>query len=322
MCLICEQLWRHPETGFNDLQRALVQACATEADHGTLPRFNPVDTVGSQHARANTDRGALVDALLLLERLNIIVVDRPLDAARKDAETDLLITTRQERLAVLLACPSPSLLGIDLSDPESMVAALCSDQAQLPDHASANQSAQRRRHLALRAVLDDPVVDPDPESDHGRYLASGAGRNQALETAHLAGLVCTVRRDWWTISDPAGNCTDIEFPVGRSQEHQAALVLLEALCARPQPQAPFALEDAEVVLRARLERLPWWASRYRTGRGSRRLAEAAAAILEQAGLLHPPIAQTWAPTPGIHSWRVTVLEQAPRAAQRSEGDDD
>lgn len=322
MCLICEQLWRHPETGFNDLQKALVQTCATEAGRGTLPRFNPVDTVGGERARANTDRGALVDALLVLQRLNIIVADRPLDSARKDTEADLLITTRQERLAKLLACPSPSLLRIDLAEPESMVAALCSDQAELPEHASANQGAQRRRHLALRAVLDDPAVDPDPDTDHGRYLASGTGRNQALETAHLAGLVCTVRRDWWSISDPAGNCTDIEFPGGRSQEHQGALVLLAALCDRADPRAPFALEDAEAVLAERLERLPWWGSRYRTGRGARRLAEASAAILEQAGLLHPPIARTWEPTPGIGTWRVSVLEPETRTPRHDGGHND
>jgi uncharacterized protein (TIGR02678 family) len=318
LCLVCEQLWRHPETSFNDLQRALVQSCAAEADSGRLPRFQPVAPTGREHARASADRVALVDAIRVLADWRVIVVDRPLEVIEQDDRADLVVTARRERLAALLAGPSPTLLDVDLDQPATHVPLLCADQAELPEHASASQRDLRRRHTALRAVLDDPGVTPDTDGEAGGYLASVTGRRQALDTAAAAGLVCTVRRDWWVVADPAGTTTDLDFPHSRAHEQHAALLLLAELRHRDDPAAPVTLEVATALLRAHLDRRPWWAARYRGPSGARRLAARAACQLVEVGVLQPASAEesagtemgavAWVPTPAIHLWQVRVAD--------------
>lgn len=309
LCLVCEQLWRNPETSFNDLQRDITQTCATEAAEGKLPQFQPVAQAGEEHARANTHRVALVDAVRLLLKWHVIKVDRPIDIAEQDDRADLLISARRERLIALQACPSPTLLNIDLTKPETHIESLCSDQAELPEHVSMREHERRRRHLSLRAVLDDPGVPVDSSHDVGRYLTSPAGRRRATTAAAAAGLVCVIRRDWWTVADPEGGTTECEFPRVRTQEQQAALVLLYELAHRQDPTAPISVELAAALLRKHLEQAPWWARRYRGQRGPGRLAEIACQQLADAGVLAPPTPEmnSWQPTSAIHLWSIRII---------------
>lgn len=331
LCLVCEQLWQHPETSFNDLQRAIAQTCATESEAARLPRFQPVSPDGSDRGRANVHRLALVDAIRLLETWGVVCTDRSLNAAEQDHNADLVITARRERLLALLACPSPTLLSIDLDRPDDHVDLLCSDQADLPEHASANQHDLRRRHLALRAVLDDPGVAPDTDAETGRYLASASGRRHALDAAAVAGLTCVVRRDWWVVADPVSSSNGPEFPHGRSHEQQAALLLLHDLARREDPAAEVTSAEAEQIMRGHLDRRPWWASRYQGKRGAERLAQAALTRLTEAGVLNSPddAEKDWAPTPAVHVWKVSLAEDGERTTPDSdpdfadhEGDDD
>jgi uncharacterized protein (TIGR02678 family) len=321
VCLVCEQLWRHPETGFNDLQRAIGQSCAAEAETGRLPKYQPVAPDGRNLAKAETDRTALVDALRLLENWGMITVDRSLDVAEQDPNADLVITARRERLSLLPACPSPTMLDIDLDRPHEHVDLLCSDQAGLPEHASANQHDLRRRHVAMRFVLDDPGVAPDSDTEAGGYLTTAAGRRNALAAAATAGLVCTVRRDWWIVADPHGATTPVEFPTGRAQEHQAAAVLLAELAARTDPRAGITADAAAALLQKHLDMRPWWAGRYRTANGARRLADQAIEQLIDAGIVYPSHTQPWTPTPAIHTWQVRLSEPADRPDRQAPGPD-
>ncbi|PKW18705.1 DUF2398 family protein [Saccharopolyspora spinosa] len=310
LCLVCEQLWRHPETGFNDLQLEIVQSCATEADTSRLPRFQPVAPAGREHARANTHRTALVDALRLLERWRVAAVDRPLDVAEQDDHADLLITARRDRLAALLACHPPGLLEVDLDQPDTHVSLLCSDQAPLPEHASTRQHDLRRRHVAVRSVLDDPGTDPETDGEAGGYLASTAGGRYALDAAAAAGLCCTVRRDWWIVADPAGATTDLDFPHGRSQEQQAAMLLLSELARRGDPTAAVTKAQVTALMRVHLDRRPWWAGRYRSPRGAERLAERALQHLTDAGVVHPSgmTPDVVTPTPAVRVWVLRIID--------------
>lgn len=311
MCLVCEQLWRHPETSFNDLQRALVQTCATESESGRLPRFQPVAQAGEGRARANAHRLGLVDALRLLESWHVIDVDQSLDIAEQDHRADLVIIARRDRLAALPASLSPSLMDIDLDRPESHVPALCGDQAELSEHASARQHDRRRRHTALRVVLDDPGVAPHADSDAGRYLSSPGGQRQAVDAAAAAGLVCNVRRDWWIVSDPDGTTTDVTFPLARNIEEQAALVLLQTLSRTGSEESDpeLSLEEATARMQQHLEEHPHWAASYRS-RGAQRMAKNAVNRLVEAGILMNagPVNGPWVITPAAHMWQVRVTD--------------
>ncbi|CAM5279286.1 TIGR02678 family protein (plasmid) [Streptomyces viridifaciens] len=320
--LVCEQLWRGTQATFNDLQRAVVQACGTEADAGRLPRFRPAAAAGEKLATAASHRLAFINALRLLESWHVIASDVALDLLEHDQGLDLVITARRERLALLIASVAPSLLDIDLDAPHTHVDALCADQRELPEDAPAKAHERRRRHLAMRAVLDDPGLTPDPDTEVGRYLSSYTGRERALDAAAVAGLACTVRRDWWTVADPQGHTTDLTFPHGRTLEQQGALLLLDVLAGRDDPMGWFGIEWACAELRRVLAERPWWARRYQGINGDRSLAEAAIGQLLSAGIVaaDPPPGSGWRPTPALHLWQVHISHAA-NAVQDTAGAD-
>lgn len=322
--LICEQMWRATQTTFNQLQRAVIQACGTEAATGRLPRFQPVAPAGHKQSTAAAHRMAFIDALRLLESWHILTLDQPLNTVEQDLGADLDISARRERLALLIASPPPSLLTVDLDDPDSHVATLCPDQTPPSDDATSLDTPRHHRRTVLRAVLDDPVLAPDSDSGPGRYLASWDGREHALKTAAVVGLTCTVRRDCWMITDPAGHTTDATFPRSRTVEQQAALVLLDALKRRDDPMAWFGLHWAAEALDGHLRQRPWWARTYQHPGKAKSLATAAVLHLHSAGLCagDPPPGSGWQPTPAIHLWQLSITD-APRphtAAQTHEED--
>ncbi|MEU2134893.1 DUF2398 family protein [Streptomyces sp. NPDC018352] len=202
-------------------------------------------------------------------------------------------------------------MDIDLDRPQTHVPALCGDQAELPDHASARQQDLRRRHTALRVVLDDPGVAPHSGSGPGRYLASTGGQRQAVDAAAAAGLVCNVRRDWWIVSDPDGTTTDVTFPLARKIEEQAALVLLQTLSSTGSEPSVSELSLAEATARIQkhLDEHPQWAASHRS-RGPQRMAKNAVRRLVEAGVLvKTEQADTrWAVTPAAQMWQVRVTD--------------
>ncbi|MFJ8676375.1 DUF2398 family protein [Streptomyces sp. NPDC093589] len=310
MCLVCEQLWRHPETSFNDLQRALVQTCATESESGRLPRFQPVAQAGEGRARANAHRLGLVDALRLLEGWHVIDVDQSLDIAEQDHRADLVIVARRDRLAALTAGPSPSLLNIDLDRPETHVPALCGDQDELDEHASDRQRDLRRRHISLRVVMDDPGVGPHADSEVGRYLTSTSGQRQAVAAAAAAGLACNIRRDWWIVSDPDGSTTDLTFPLARNIDEHAALILLHTLSGAGSEGADseLSLEAATTRIQKHFDEHPQWAASHRS-RGAQRMARNAVKRLVEAGILRDDGRKDlWTVTPAAQMWQVRITD--------------
>ncbi|MFF9483164.1 DUF2398 family protein [Streptomyces sp. NPDC014733] len=312
--LICEQMWRAAQTTFNHLQRAVIQACGTEAPTARLPRFQPGAPAGQRQATAAAHRMAFIDALRLLESWHLLAFDQPLNVLEQGTDADLAITARRERLALLIACPPPSLLPIDLDDPNSHVTALCPDQAPPPEGAPPVDTARHHRRTALRAVLDDPGLPPDPATGPGAYLSSWSGREQALNVAAAAGLTCTVRQDWWMTTDPAGHTTDLAFPQRRTVEQQAALLLLHALTRRDDPLAWFGLHWASDALAAHLRQRPWWARNYQGAGKARTLATAAVHHLLSIGACtaDPPPGTGWQPTPAAHLWQLSITN-APRS---------
>jgi hypothetical protein len=176
-------------------------------------------------------------------------------------------------------------------------------------------TSRARARDALRRIVDDPSVCPDSGVNAGvlPYLHTLTGRERALQAAASLGLVPTVRRDWWTITDPSGQATDDTFPTGRRADRQAALALLEWLttleCDHEQgPGGGWVIDEHAIaaLFEQIIERLSGWARAWQSSLPS--FARAAAGQLVTAGLLtveqtRPP---TWRTTPGIYLWQVNL----------------
>ncbi|MGW0817027.1 DUF2398 family protein [Streptomyces viridiviolaceus] len=310
--LVCEHLWRTPQSTFSELRRALVQACGSQTATGRLPVFQPVAQAGERPATAAAHRLAFNDALRLLQSWHMISTDQPLEVVEHDPEADLLVTARRERLALLLACPPPSLLGIDLDQPDAHADALCGTTATGMESSTNEPFGHQCRQEAVRAVLDDPGVPADPTTAAGQYLATPRGRDHALDAAAAVGLTCTVRQDWWTVHDPQRRTTDVAFPETRSHEQQAALLLLDSLASRPEPMAWVGPRWAADTIAGHLAQRPWWATSYRHRPAA--LTAAAAAHLLTAGVLTTAPGEGWQPTPALNQWQILVSHGTPTLA--------
>lgn len=308
VALVCEQLWRRPRITLRELLQAVAQVCAAEASTGRLPRFRVVASDGVSKREAQQDRQDIVDALKLLVAEGEISVDSDLDRAVADEHVDVFIAADRERLSTKFASLAPSLLGLSGRPVDGHVAALSAPSLPDADPATAADrlaGVEGRRLTALRRVVDDPSTDPGDDPGPIGYLMTPAGRERALAVAAALGLVATVRRDWWEVTDPSAAGTD--FPQGRRTERQAALALLAELPRRPEPVADLLLADIVTMLESWRAELPRWGASY-TGRLSA-LARAAAAELVVAGLLTvTDEAERWRPTPGVHLWRVRVRQ--------------
>ncbi|GAB3939269.1 hypothetical protein GCM10027614_21120 [Micromonospora vulcania] len=178
-----------------------------------------------------------------------------------------------------------------------------------------------RRLTALRRVADDPAADPEDDPNPVGYLATSTGRERALNIAAALGLVASVRRDWWEITDPTGTASDSDFPQGRKTERQGALALLSHL---PHHGASEVTADEITTLFEEIRRdMPRWAAGYAEQLPV--LARAAAAELVTAGLLRVTGDEDrWQITPGVHLWRVRARQGQPArpGRHRSEADSD
>ncbi|MEV6929669.1 DUF2398 family protein [Dactylosporangium sp. NPDC051485] len=311
--LVCEQLWRRPRISLRELVQAIAQVSAAAAVEGRLPAFRIVATDGVSKRQAQSARQNLSDALKLLVAEGEITVDADVDRALADDTADCVITANRDSLATKFASLSPTLLGLAARPVQEHAVALT--VTSLPDATPAAAAEHRasvdgRRLAALRRVVDDPGVDPTDDPAPMGYLLTLSGREKALTVAAELGLVTTVRRDWWEITNPGGAGTSMDFPQGRRTARQAALALLAELPRRPQPEAELPLAEIEAMIAAVRQELPRWGSSY-TGKLAL-LAHAAAADLVAAGLLIPAdTPDCWLPTPGIHLWRVHVRHGEP-----------
>ncbi|WP_051407237.1 DUF2398 family protein [Nocardia sp. CNY236] len=340
--LVCEQLWRRPRMTLNDLLQAVAQVCAADSEQGLLPRFAVVPGEGITKREAHANRQGLVDALRLLRADGTIAVEGDLDQAAEGAG-DGIVAASRDRLTAKFSSLSPSLLKLAQLPPHRHAEALTADllagdietadpgtddgagpgfppgtQAQAaPDRRGDRAATTRRRQQAIRRLVDDPGTDPRSDD----YLQTSTGRNRALDVLHALGLVATVRRDWWQVTDPSGLGSALGFPQGRRSERQAALALLEHLAKRPPTgdgrERPVALEEMTQLLEQVRARLPRWAAAY--DQRLPMLAEAAAGELAEAGFLigiapdHEACdagARRWLPTPAVRMWRITVTTRA------------
>lgn len=315
--LVCEQLWRRPRMSLRELLQAVAQVCAAEAPSGRLPEFRIVASNGTAKQEAHQNRQHLVDALKLLVAEGSIAVDADLDRAVNDEDSDLVVSASRDRLAAKFASLSPTLLALNDLEPDLHVAALSTES--LLDHSpTADETAptvESRRLKAMRRLVDDPAADPlDEDSNSTPYLHTLTGRERALTVTASLGLATTVRRDWWEVTDPSGVGTGMKFPNGRRTERQAALSLLGVLARRDEPNAPLPIAEVIALFERFRQDMPRWAAAYE--RRLPALARAAAAELVAAGLLttdreHP---ERWAPTPGVHLWRVRVHQASAETA--------
>jgi hypothetical protein len=344
--LVCEQLWRRPRMTLNDLLQATAQVCAADSESGLLPRFVVVAGDGVSKREAHDSRQSLVDALRLLQADGTITVDADLDRAASDDASDLVVAASRDRLTAKFSSLSPSLLKLTQLPPQRHAPALTadllledgelldepaptlgddSDEKDLgiaeprpsADSRAARAETTRRRQRAIRRLVDDPGLDPMLDD----YLQTSTGRNRALNVLHALGLVGTVRRDWWQVSDPTGLGSALDFPNGRRSERQAALALLQHLGSRELTveggESPVAIADIVSLFEGVRAELPRWAAAY--DRRFSALARAAAAELVNAGFLldvteadeglegsNDEMARRWQPTPAVRIWRIKL----------------
>jgi uncharacterized protein (TIGR02678 family) len=314
--LVCEQLWRRPRISLQELLQSVAQVCAAETGTGRLPAFRIVAADGVSKREAQAARENIVDAIKLLQADGEIHVDADLERAVADENAEVFITADRDALANKFASLSPTLLSLSSRPPGQHVATLTA--ASLPDAepeavAQRRASVEGRRLAALRRVVDDPAADPGDDPNPVGYLASLAGRERALTVAASLGLVATVRRDWWEVTDPTGTASDVDFPQGRKTERQAALALLSHL---PDDGADQVSEDEIVALFEQIRHgMPRWAAGYADRLDA--LARAAAAELVAVGLLRiTGDPGCWQITPGVHLWRVRARQGQPGRAGR------
>lgn len=190
----------------------------------------------------------------------------------------------------------------------------------------------RRRQQAIRRLVDDPGIDPRVDD----YLQSSIGRNRALNVLHALGLVGTVRRDWWQVSDPSGLGSALDFPNGRRSERQAALALLEHLGGRSLTEVGherhIAIGEIVSLFQQVRVQLPRWAAAYDQRLSA--LANAATGDLVAAGFLIAAApaddnldgsddvdACCWLPTPAVRLWRIKINSQAAAPVDQVAGKD-
>ena len=322
--LVCEQLWRRPRISLRELLQSVAQVCAAEAGTGRLPAFRIVAADGVSKREAQAARANIVDAIKLLQADGEISIDADLDRAVTDENAEVFITADRDSLANKFASLSPTLLSLSSRSPDQHVATLTA--VSLPDAepdavAQWQASVEGRRLTALRRVADDPAANPEDDPNLVGYLATSAGRERALNVAAALGLVASVRRDWWEITDPTGTASDFDFPQGRKTERQGALALLSHL---PHHGTSEVTADEITTLFEEIRRdMPRWAAGYAEQLPV--LARAAAAELVAAGLLQVTSDEDrWQITPGVHLWRVRARHGQPArpGRHRVEADSD
>lgn len=301
LCVVLSQMWRTRRMRLTALERTVAQTCA--AADGALPKFVAVpDADEVSAAQAHRSRHALVDALRLGVQMGVLTSDMDLQVAADDHSADGTVSARHDRLRLLLASPSPTLLALDDVALDQHAALLAATTAAdvLSDARPALDGSQPtdvrdRRQAAVRQLLDDPAVDP---TEHGGYLTNPAARDRAVRAVQAAGLVVCARSDWWQTTDPAAPHST--FPSGRSWARQAALVVLHAVTSEPDEH--WDRDRVIAVLDDLSDRVDGWPGKADVTD----VADDAIDDLCAAALLRRVEHGSLQPTPGIHLWDIAV----------------
>ncbi len=289
LVLTCAQMLRRPHSTLGNLADAIARAC------------NCSDALYPLDATKQADRRAFVDVLLwLIEAGAVRVTAGEVEGYAGSREIDAVLRADTTLLPLLLSSDTPP-SRLDLDDhtkgADAWVEQLCAEprygtaptDPQGTDRVLRNRWA---RHTALRALLDDPVVDLESLHPAVRaYLATPAGRDKALATAEEAGFVVERHADVWLAIDPSGESSPARFsPSGRgSKVQQTAALVLRALVStdeRGQRRAATRSRSAlGAVVDDALRQNPGWAKTARAEGGPKALCSAALDLLEEFGLV-------------------------------------
>lgn len=288
LSLTCAQMLRRPHSTLGDLADALARLCSS------APQLQTLDITKVDHRRA------FIDVLLWLIDVGALYVTAgEVEGYAASRETNAVLRANTSTLPLLLSCDTPpSRLDVasDSSSPADWIAQLSAE----PRYGSAStdpettETALRNRwsrHTALRALLDDPVVDLEALPTTVRnYLATSSGRSKALAVAQEAGFVVERHAEVWLAIDPTGQSSPHRFsPSGRgSKVQQAAGLVLSVL-------VPASTECRKRIIRSRraveaavedaLSKNPAWAKSDRKDGGPQALCSAALELLEEFGLV-------------------------------------
>ncbi len=217
-CLACAELDRTPgaQTLLSTLAEQIKIRSATEG-------LSPFD------AEVYAERFALVDALRLLERQGVLVLNDGDEDRYVAGAGDALYTIDRDRLSRLVATPRVPSVAAGI---EELV------RESYPD--SREGRARRSRHILMRRLLDDPVVyEFELDADTRAYL-----RTQRAALAGWlrdAGLELERREEGAAAIDAGEGLADAPFPSTGTVAH-ATLLACEFLAARGRSGA--GLEEA------------------------------------------------------------------------------
>ncbi len=314
LCVVAAELTTRRMAALGELADAVVHACAVDED---LPSF---DTSRHQH------RKAFVDVLLLLEELGVLVaVDGRTETFADDAASAVLY--RIDTVATFLLTASPvgasqvTAAGADWFDQvlDGLRAEPDFEVPLRPDDAETDgpddpRVLRRRRHQAMRALFDDPVVYRDRlPADQRAYLESISGRRLLRQAAQIAGFVLEERAEGWLLVDPDRWSTDEVFPADGASS-LAGLRLLAVLTEPGSQEASLALLHEYVA--ALLADNRGWARTYQDDDGPGRLLGEAIDLLRRHHLAEL-IGTSLRALPAAQRYRAAALEPAPRAARHA-----
>lgn len=244
------------------------------------------------------ERRAFVDVLRWLEDTGVLLlrdggVDRYV-VGSADPAHDALYSIHDRVLAQLLSAPRSPVIA---KRPEGLLEEV---------YAQSEEGVRlRARHLAMRALVDDPVVYyEDLGEPEQRWLQQSLDMlGPQLHT--YVGLALEHRREGVAAVDPRGELSDTRFPDGRSTAKHAALLLAEFFVRAHQKDGDgIVYDDTQVLawttlLLAEYGERAGWKMIYREGAdGAQRLATEAMAVLQDFGLVLRH-AEGWRPRPAI-----------------------
>ena len=261
-----------------------------------------------------TERAALVDALLLLERYGALTaVDGSTESYLSGDDAMVLYRTDSARVARLLSTPvPPSLVRGARADLSAVMAEeRYGPPPQAEDAVEAGPTRTQEllwaRHSLMRRLLDDPVVYfTDLTRAEADYAASLTGRSMVRRAAEEAGFRLEERAEGYLLVDASSTpATDERFP-GEGHIKQTALLLLDVLLAAP---SPVAFADLVGEVEDLLARKPSWARSFRSEGGAVRLAGEGVEVLVGHGLAGAATGQHGAGTvyralPAAHRYAV------------------
>ncbi len=298
LCLTCASLVRHSVTTIGLLADGLTSDAALDT---TLRR----------------ERAAIVDVLRTLTAWGVVTFrGGDIDAYVDSEDSNAILTADTHRLHNLLS----SVLPADQIEPGTSVAAATAgllDEPRYGAGADAATEAQRlrwTRHMAARAIFDDPVVHFDEiDPAVADYIRTPMGRRRLRDRAEQAGFVLEERSEGIMAIDPSSTATDLIFPSPLGTVGQLALLLIDELTTHTggtRQVAVMTADDLRRFTKRQLKLHPGWARSHREGDGPSRLGIAAAELLAQFGLVRVDPDGRITARPALARYRVKLAAEA------------